>query len=298
MYDSSDPRSVLSDTSDHAATSDAAVISRFYDVPPQYAEDSADYWYVRGQNFITVYIEARGGLVFSRKGQIDEYAVLIPDAGTMVEVRSLDSVERVSGGSILFVPPGDSALTVLSPGRLIVLVTALSKDLCERCANNSAFALQNARIPLFRPGPGPADGFRVRRYSLDVPDVPGRFGRIWSCSTFMINVFPEQIGPRDTTKLSPHQHGTFEQGSLVLEGTYMHHLRWAWTKDLSAWREDAHELCNSPSLAIIPPGVIHTSRAVAPGVNRLVDIFSPPRLDFSQQEGWVLNQKDYPAIQA
>ena len=47
---------------------------------------------------------------------------------------------------------------------------------------------------------------------------------------------------------------------------------------------------------MIPARVIHTSEARTPGPdgNRMADIFSPPRLDFSLQQGWVKNSEEYP----
>jgi mannose-6-phosphate isomerase-like protein (cupin superfamily) len=111
----------------------------------------------------------------------------------------------------------------------------------------------------------------------------------------MINLFLPWTTPRDETKLSPHAHNDFEQISLTLAGTFAHHLRYPWTPDKTTWRSDEHLLFGSPSALVIPARVIHTSHNIGDGVARLVDIFAPPRLDFSRTDNFVLNAHDYPA---
>lgn len=298
MYDTSDPRSNLASKvgpGTNSPGSYAAEYVKFYEIDPQ--EKAADQatWYARGQNFIVAVTEADPGAVLERQNQPDEYVVLLEAPDANIEASANGESVSIPGYSIVMMPPGESTITVPNGGRIVRLFTTQSDDLAAKCANAASYREPHANIPPFQAWPDPVGGFRIRHYSLNVPAEEGRFGRIFRCTTFMVNFFEPQVGQRDTTLLSPHHHDDFEQCSLALQGSYMHHIRWPWTKNMAEWREDNHELCGSPSICVIPPPSIHTSRWLDDGENQLVDIFSPPRIDFSNQEGWVLNASDYPA---
>jgi hypothetical protein len=45
--------------------------------------------------------------------------------------------------------------------------------------------------------------------------------------------------------------------------------------------------------AVSPPNVVHTSRNIG-GPGWLIDVFAPPRVDFSTKPGLVCNADEYP----
>lgn len=297
MYDTSDPRSKLASPGAAPAAGQGyspAQYVKFYDIDPQESDATVSTWYARGRNFIVALSETKPGAELSRTGQPDEYMILLEHPETGVTVTAGDESVDVPGYSVVIVPPGDSSVKVPDGGRIVRLFSTVSEDLAAKCANADSYTGPDPRVPEFEPWPEPVGGYRIRPYSLDVPPKEGRFGKIWRCTTFMVNFFDPHMGPRDTALLSPHHHDDFEQCSLALDGTYMHHIRWPWTKDMSEWREDDHELCGAPSVCVIPPPSIHTSRWLDDNRNQLVDIFAPPREDFSLQDGWVLNADEYP----
>lgn len=298
MYHSTDPRAALAATPIGAkppATHFAgAEYAKFYETPPAETKDGARTWYARGQNFIIAYSEADSGAVLNRADQPDEYVVLLPDPGAGAEIVWGGEKTIVSGHSISFVPAGKSSVKLLGAAKVVRMMTSKSDDLARLCSNAASYATAHPNLPPFEAWPDPVGGPKVRTYSLEVAPTPGRFGRIFRGSTFMVNFLDPKNGPRDVTKMSPHHHDDFEQCSLALAGTFIHHLRWPWTTDMGQWRPDDHERCGSPSVTVIPPPSIHTSQAIDPGLNLLVDIFCPPRVDFSEKPGWVLNADDYP----
>src|SRR6266581_2484040 len=116
MYDASDPRAALNTpakTGVQPATEFAAAeYAKLYQTEPQDSDTSARTWYARGQNFIIAYSEAKPGATFTRKGQVDEYVVLLHDADTAADITAGQETSRIGGYTVSFVPPGDSSVTL------------------------------------------------------------------------------------------------------------------------------------------------------------------------------------------
>ena len=294
-YGASDPRSALATAPTPPTASDysGASYAEFTELPPAAAAGRRD-WFARGQNFVLGWSEVDGETDFEPRDEPEEHVVITADAGVSLVVEAGDERVEVPGERMVVVPPGPSRVQASGRGRVIRLVRSTARDLVERAANAADYAEPHHNIPPFAAWPAPAGGYRVRVYDLTVPTLPNSPFRIYRCTTFMVNWIRPQEGPRDPRALSPHHHDDFEQCSLVTQGEYVHHLRWPWTTDRTVWREDEHHRTVAPSVAVIPPPSQHTSEAVGSGTNRLIDIFSPPRLDFSSMEGWVLNAADYP----
>ncbi|WP_382304277.1 hypothetical protein [Herbiconiux sp. UC225_62] len=298
-YGSEDPRSKLATAAAPAAAPPVVDYSgmeyaEFAELPPAHTVDGRRDWYARGQNLVLGWSEASGESAYEPRDEAEEYVVITADPDVSLTVEAGGETVEVPGERLVVVPPGPSRVSVHGTGRVVRLIRSSAEDLAALAVNQDSYAVAHHNIPPFEAWPAPPEGYRIRVYDLTVPTLPGSPFRLFRCTTMMVNWIAPHEGPRDPQRLSPHHHDDFEQYSLAIAGEYVHHIRWPWTTDRTVWREDEHRRVSTPSLAVIPPPSQHTSEAVAAGTNRLVDIFSPPRFDFSAMEGWVLNADDYP----
>lgn len=299
MYDRSDPRGALSTVSTTRANPDTPI------APAQYIEfdslecDEAtplgtEHWITRAQNLLIVRTKLQPhDPVVSRSPY--EHVVILPGSSDRLRIESGGEGIDIEGVALAVVAPGMSTVEAEAPVDVVRLFDVRDTDVASRARNRDVYAQPDLRVTPVIPWPDPVQSEPIRAYHIDdYPPEPGRFGTMFRTSSFMINFIDPQWGPRDPEKLSPHHHDDFEQVSLAVEGTWTHHIRTPWTSRKSRWREDEHVVVGSPSIAIIPPPTVHTSEASGDHLNRLIDIFSPPRDDFSRQVGWVLNANDYP----
>ena len=289
-YDPTDPRAQLSTAGRTAAGVPRAASYRELHSTPADEEHAAGgrTWWTRSQAMVIGHTDARAGDDLAT-GHVDgEHAVLVLD-GAEVEIDHDTGKEVVAEDAVVLVPPGTSTVRVAAGGTVVrVLAVPTAPDLAGRCSNAADYSDADGNVAEFAPWPDPPAGPRIRVYPISAyPVQAGRLGRIFRSSTVMVNVLPEDHRPRDPTMLSPHHHDDFEQVSLQVHGDYVHHMRVPWTPDSSTWRDDEHCRCVAPAVVVIPPPLVHTSQSVGEMRHWLIDVFAPPRVDFSERPGWV-----------
>ncbi len=297
-FESDDPRSAMpSRPGSPGVASTAPRAPQIFEL----SEETADFtseagsrtWYVRGQNFCVAVTDLTAKDSLAEAGIPDDYLVLVCTADAVATAHGADQSVSVTGPGLIIVASGASAVSADRRCTVVRIFSGHVQDVMSRARNHSDYDTADSTVATLTPVSDRAERSRTRAFHLDhIDDEPGRFGRVLRSSSLMINWFLPQMGPRSEDHLSPHVHDDFEQASLTLVGDYVHHFRIPWTPRLSEWRADEHRACSSPSIAIIPPGVIHTTRAVNAGNHQLIDIFAPPRTDFASQ-GWVINDAEY-----
>jgi hypothetical protein len=220
----------------------------------------------------------------------DEQFVYALEGGVSVSVGVAS--EQLATEDLAILPPGEWTIRFERPGLVVQQLTA-NEGLAALAANAARYAGATPEVAPIIPWPEPVGGYRLRRYSTLAAYARGGLVHAFRTRKLMMVPYARFLEPRDETQLSPHSHADFEQGSIGLEGEWVHHLRVPWTPNRQHWRPDLHLQVGSPSTLIIPAGVIHTSQGIAGEGMRLIDVFAPPRMDFSER-GWVDNAADYP----
>ena len=268
----------------------------FYRDPAAWQDaDGTQHWVTRGANFVVVASQAKPGAVISRSAdqQPDEYFVLSPK-NVAVALDTGKESAQTEGDALFIVPPGDSRVSVPQGGWVYRVFSRHAADLAAQADNVGTYASGVGDVAGLVSWPEPVGGYRLRHYALPEHRKAEHPMRLFRTRNLMINVFPASNTPRDIGKMSPHSHADFEQGSLAIGGAFIHHMRHPWGVDIQQWKEDEHVVASAPSLCIIPPKVIHTSQSVGMVDMQLVDIFSPPRVDFSLKTDLVCNADEYP----
>jgi mannose-6-phosphate isomerase-like protein (cupin superfamily) len=273
-------------------TSTTARPARVYEWGGYEPLSSAGSWCVRGQNFVVMLSKMSRGEQLRVDAVPDEHAILIP-AGAAVAIETDAGGAELDEEAFVVAPAGSTMIRATRPSLIVRVFTSRAASIVSNAANAEIYEQADPRVTLLDREPAERGPRRLRVFPLSkVPADARRFGRVFRTDSLMVNWFLPQLGPRDVRALSPHVHDDFEQLSLTLEGDHVHHLRTPWTAVLDDWRPDEHRQVGSPSVTIIPAGVIHTTRAVGLGYHQLIDVFAPPRKDFLDA-GWVLNQGDY-----
>jgi hypothetical protein len=244
----------------------------------------------RGKTFLVEWCKVGAlGFPITRERE-DEVIAVFPHTGGSISNAS--GANRVAERSIVIISPGPFSVSC-DPGGSVILLSPIRNGMTERSTMNDADyddAGPEAMLAVAVTS-GTVRKMQIIQVDKIVPpkDKPRlKIVRSESMSVSWI----EYSGLRDRTQLSPHDHLDFEQGSLAIQGTFVHHLRVPWGPDATQWREDIHVTAKPESLCVIPPRTIHTTEGEGNGHHILLDIFAPARADFAAH-GWISNQDLY-----
>lgn len=265
---------------------------QFWEDEPDEVVGAASVWYHRIQNSVIAYVSGPAGATYTRTGNPDEYFVLSLFHG--VRVTAGDESIEGTAGSVFIVPPGDSTVELTEEGSVWLAFTSAATDLIDKAPNREEYIPPVAHIAPVEPLPEPVDGYRLRHYHVD--DKPAGTAHCYVHRTAMAKFrWPFRQQPRDPEKMSPHHHDDFEQASLIIRGTMIHHLRKPWGRNSREWLPDDHQVVVAPAVAISKPPDIHTTQAVTNnGTVGLIDYYSPVRWDIVMVDGMVTNGEEYP----
>lgn len=269
--------------------------AQFAEGTPQRLEaDGTPTWIARGANFVVAISRVAPGAQIVQASIPDESMILLSPA-VPVTIEAGGVTEQVDEEALAILPPGSARLTAAGAGLVVRIFSHAAAEFTALAGNAGAYRdVDVDDVASLDYWPEPEGGYRLRVYRLRDHSEDVGFGRLFRSTNLMINIFEPSIAPRDQTRLSPHDHADFEQGSLTMGGDFVHHLRTPWGPDSTSWRDDEHLACAGCSLMVIPPHMIHTTSWSSVGA-RLIDIFAPPRADFSRKPKWVRNAADYPA---
>lgn len=258
-----------------------------------FAEHPADrdHWiasrYARTYRFLVAWsdVEAAGGSLTQSSER--ETFVVLPDVGA--ELVSGELRVPAPARSICILPAGTSTIVPRGRGTVIRLFEPAPAVLAERAINRDAYdrgqnGIRPVGPPLRRIGPA---GPRVYPLEAGTGGKPQSF----QTETMSIGWF-EQDGPQDPRAVFPHAHGDFEEGSLMVAGAYVQHLRTPWGTDLRGWRADEHLRCGPGTLVVIPPETLHVAEATGGGHHVMMNLFAPPRADHIAK-GQIRNAGEY-----
>ena len=191
----------------------------------------------------------------------------------------------LEGEGLAIVPPSVSVIAPEQDTAFMQVVT--DSETVARLAGDAG--LYDDGAPEVKPTaewPMPTDGYRLRTYRLADIDASG--GMVNACRTRKLMVVPYDrfLEPRDETALTPHSHADSSRPPSPWKGTGSTTCARPGQPTVTTRAPTTIWRSASPSTTIIPAGVVHTSQGVAGEGMRLVDVFSPPRVDFSLRPAW------------